>query len=213
MNNSLWRYLKMTQKQRYDLNPKFCVNCGEKILFKQNLSSTMKRKYCSLGCAASDGNKRHLSGRKKNYKPEVWRSRIEKAIADTKSMAAAAFSLNLEFKTFRSMAKELGVYAPNPGGRGTSKSKYPIEDVFSNKVYVRPQDLRKRLVILGIKEEKCERCEISDWRGQKAPLELHHIDGVRENNALNNIEILCPNCHAQTDNYKGKNKKASRGRR
>jgi hypothetical protein len=197
----------MTQKQKYDLNPKLCANCGEKIKFKGKMSTTIKRNYCSLGCSASHGNKNRLSGRGKNFIAKEWKSKIEKAIAETKSMAAAASSIDLEFKTFRSMAKELGLYNPNPGGRGTSKSRYPIEDVFSNKVYVRPQDLRKRLVILGIKEEKCERCGISEWRGRKAPLELHHVDGIRENNALENIEILCPNCHAQTDNYKGKNKK------
>jgi hypothetical protein len=38
-------------------------------------------------------------------------------------------------------------------------------------------------------------------------LELHHKDGDRTNNILSNIELLCPNCHALTDNYRGSKKK------
>jgi hypothetical protein len=200
----------MTKKQEYDLNPKFCKNCGKKIKFKGKISATLKREFCSLGCSAVYGNVNRLSGRGKEYVSNEWKSRIESSIAETKSMISAAQKIGLEFKTFRSMAKELGLYLPNQSGKGTFKAKYTIEDVFSNKVYLRPQDLRKKIISLGIKEAKCEKCGIAEWQGQPAPLELHHIDGVRENNALNNIEILCPNCHAQTDNYKGKNKRKNR---
>jgi hypothetical protein len=52
-----------------------------------------------------------------------------------------------------------------------------------------------------MKEERCEDCELSEWMGTKIPLELHHIDGNNENNNLDNLEILCPNCHALTDTY------------
>jgi hypothetical protein len=196
----------MSQKQKYDKNPKFCKQCKKKIEFKQKLSVTLKKEFCSLGCAASYGNMHGPLRRKKMYFAKEWSLKIKDAISKNNSMATAAQYLGLEFKTFRKMAKELKYWVPNPSGRGTSKSKYPIEDVFSNKVYVRPQDLKKRLIALKIKQEKCEVCNISEWQGRKAPLELHHIDGQRENNALENVMIICPNCHAQTDNYKGKNK-------
>jgi hypothetical protein len=67
--------------------------------------------------------------------------------------------------------------------------------------------LRSRLVREGIKDQRCERCGNTEWLGKKIPLELHHRDGDRRNNALSNIELLCPNCHAMTDNYRGSNKK------
>ena len=52
---------------------------------------------------------------------------------------------------------------------------------------------------------KCEICGISEWNGKPISLQLHHVDGNRKNNLLSNIQILCPNCHSQTDNYAGKN--------
>jgi len=53
---------------------------------------------------------------------------------------------------------------------------------------------------------KCNKCKNIEWNNQPIPLELEHKDGNSENNSLNNVEMLCPNCHAQTPTYKGKNK-------
>lgn len=58
----------------------------------------------------------------------------------------------------------------------------------------------------GLKWE-CQSCHNTEWLGEKIPLEIHHIDGDRRNNDASNIKILCPNCHAKTDNYKAKNRK------
>lgn len=65
--------------------------------------------------------------------------------------------------------------------------------------------IRKRLISLGIKEEKCERCGISEWRGKPIQIQIHHINGNRNDNRLENLQMLCPNCHAQTENYQAKN--------
>lgn len=51
------------------------------------------------------------------------------------------------------------------------------------------------------KENKCEICGITEWNGKPITCQLHHIDGNRQNNKLNNLIMLCPNCHSQTDNY------------
>lgn len=48
-------------------------------------------------------------------------------------------------------------------------------------------------------------CTLSEWMGEKLPLELHHIDGDRFNNQLENLQILCPNCHSLTPNHSKKN--------
>ncbi|HXG93246.1 MAG TPA: HNH endonuclease signature motif containing protein [Blastocatellia bacterium] len=57
---------------------------------------------------------------------------------------------------------------------------------------------------------RCEVCGITEWMDRPAPLELDHKDGDSSNNALDNIRLICPNCHAQTATYKGKNR--GRGR-
>lgn len=64
---------------------------------------------------------------------------------------------------------------------------------------------KERLFRDGIKERKCEKCGITEWMGEKIVLQVHHIDGNNQNNAIENIQILCPNCHSQTDNFCGKN--------
>ncbi len=50
--------------------------------------------------------------------------------------------------------------------------------------------------------------KLSLWLNKPIPLELHHKDGDNTNNELDNLELLCPNCHALTDNYRGRNKQA-----
>lgn len=65
--------------------------------------------------------------------------------------------------------------------------------------------IKKRLIDHKIKEHKCERCGLTHWENETIPLELHHINGNRYDNRIENLQLLCPNCHAQTDNYRGKN--------
>lgn len=67
--------------------------------------------------------------------------------------------------------------------------------------------LKNRLIKEGLKKKQCENCSIVLWLDNPTPLELHHIDGDRTNNLLSNLELLCPNCHAITDNYRGKKKR------
>lgn len=66
----------------------------------------------------------------------------------------------------------------------------------------RSHDLRKKLISEGVKEEKCERCLRTEWEGEKIPLELDHIDGNHSNNKLENLRILCYNCHGLTPTHR-----------
>ena len=66
--------------------------------------------------------------------------------------------------------------------------------------------LKKRLIKNGIKEHKCESCGLFEWNEKPIPIELNHINGINNDNRIENIQLLCPNCHAQTPNYRGKNK-------
>lgn len=96
----------------------------------------------------------------------------------------------------------------NKGQKNESR-KRPIEDYLSNKQTIQSWALKKRLLKENIFEHKCENCRSTTWLGKEIPLELHHIDGNHFNNNLNNLSMLCPNCHALTDNYRAKNKSRS----
>lgn len=68
--------------------------------------------------------------------------------------------------------------------------------------------LKKQLLKLNYKDHICENCNNSEWMGKEIPLELHHINGNRFDNRIENLKMLCPNCHALTDNYRAKNMSA-----
>ena len=126
------------------------------------------------------------------------------------SMAQASQILGLHFNTFKKYAIKFGCYKPNQGGKGVkgepSPSAYNLQDILNGK-YPEYQSfkLKNRLIKEGIKENKCECCGISEWNGKSLNLELHHIDGNSHNHLLDNLQLLCPNCHSQTDNFRSKN--------
>ena len=65
--------------------------------------------------------------------------------------------------------------------------------------------LKNRLLSQGIFEHKCYECGLTEWRGQPTPLELEHKNGDGSDNRLENLTLLCPNCHALTATYRGRN--------
>ena len=121
-----------------------------------------------------------------------------------KSMAKASRDLGIPFMTFKRKAVALGVYDPNPSGKGTKKGKNSTEDFLSNKVKIRSQRLKEILFEEGLKTPACEECRISEWNGKRMIFELDHIDGNNKNNSFDNLKILCPNCHSQTPTFRGR---------
>jgi DNA-binding CsgD family transcriptional regulator len=81
----------------------------------------------------------------------------------------------------------------------------PLDELL---VIGRPQTsrshLKARLIKAGLKENRCERCGITEWMGQPLTMELHHVNGDGTDNRLENLQLLCGNCHAQTDNWGGR---------
>ena len=88
------------------------------------------------------------------------------------------------------------------------KTRKSLEDILNNKCsYDSTSNLLNRLVKEGVKEYKCEECGVLNWNNKDISLQLHHKDGNKNNNKLDNLKILCPNCHSQTDNFCGKSLK------
>lgn len=95
----------------------------------------------------------------------------------------------------------------NVGERYISPVKAkPLVEILVENSFYQSYKLAKRLLKEGLKERKCECCGNITWLGKDIPLELHHINGDNTDNRIENLQILCPNCHALTDNYRGKNK-------
>ena len=138
-------------------------------------------------------------------------SEIVEASKNSKSAMAAAASLGIQYGTYKRHAIRLGVFTTNQSGAGLSKPilddrKMDLNDILSgNQPQYQSNKLRQRLLKEGVKEHKFEACGITEWLGHPAPLELDHIDGNRHNHKLENLRLLCPNCHSQTDTYRGKN--------
>lgn len=95
-------------------------------------------------------------------------------------------------------------------GKKLEDSKYhhgnPLKEILvKDSTYTNMSKLKNRILNEGLKERKCECCGLTEWLGQPISLEMHHVNGIKNDLRIENLQILCPNCHAQTDNYRGKN--------
>lgn len=131
------------------------------------------------------------------------------------SMADAARECNIPYMTFVYRAQQFGLYRPNQSHKGRlfddgAKKSVPLNEILEGR---RPTyktgTLRKRLLAHGILDNSCSECGIGpEWNGKSLTLELDHINGINNDHRLENLRILCPNCHSQTSTFRGKNKKA-----
>ena len=94
----------------------------------------------------------------------------------------------------------------NPNKR-KRKNKILNEELFANDGVHKGTHIRDRIISDNLITYKCQICEITDWQDKKLPLQIDHINGNNTDHRLENLRFLCPNCHAQTDTYCGKNKK------
>ena len=60
--------------------------------------------------------------------------------------------------------------------------------------------------LIKLRGRQCECCKLTEWYGKPINLEVHHINGDRTNNSLENLQLLCPNCHSYTENWRGRKK-------
>lgn len=121
--------------------------------------------------------------------------------------------LNVKYDTLNKALIELGInYKGNKNRKGIShkESQKNIDLYLRNQVRINASVLRKKLILNGIKEKKCECCGNTQWMGKNIPLELRHINMNHYDNRLENLQILCANCHAIAHDYSNsKNKPMS----
>lgn len=88
------------------------------------------------------------------------------------------------------------------------KTKKLLEEILVENSSYNTSQLRHRLVKENIKKEICEICGISSWNDKKIILQIDHINGINSDHRIENLRLICPNCHSQTETYcKGIRKK------
>ena len=116
------------------------------------------------------------------------------------------------YKTVQARIRKLDLDTSHFLGQGwvrgksiTLRAPQPLVELLVEGSSVRSSHLKKRLLREGLKLPVCEECMGTVWRGRAMPLELEHINGRNSDNRLENLALLCPNCHAQTSTYRGRN--------
>ena len=146
------------------------------------------------------------------------------AVKNNVSIASVARCLNLKpsgsnYDTIHTKIKLLKLNTSHFTGKGWNvgkkyrsiKKKTELAKVLvQNSEWVNTFHLKKRLLKENIKEYRCECCKRSEWMGKPIPLELHHVNGIKNDLRLKNLQLLCPNCHSFTDNYRGRGMSAQK---
>jgi len=116
------------------------------------------------------------------------------------------------YKQIKKYLNQLSIDYTHLTGQGWRKGStdpvikaIPLKNILIKNSFYNSNRLRKRLINEKIFKHKCLECNNSKWNGKKIPLELDHINGINTDNRLCNLRLLCPNCHALTSTYRGKN--------
>lgn len=211
-----------------------CLKCGAHFPnwvsidgVKKNLAS---RKYC-LDCSPwGEHNTKPLHGNtgptSKIY--QVPEEEFRKIVAKSPSYSAAIRSIGMfpypgHYRTLKRRIAECGIDVSHmvEGRAQISRSisraagarrRRPISDYLVEHSSLPGVTLKKRLIAEGFIEEKCDECGMGpEWNDKPLSLHLDHINGVHDDARPENLRLLCPNCHSQTDTYAGRNRKKRAG--
>ena len=162
-----------------------------------------------------------MPGRRRNWTDED----LQRAVVAAHSMADVLRALGLQpaggnYENLHRHVKRLALDVSHWTGRGHLRGKsgwrrprQPLTLLLRQGSTYHSSKLRRRLIAESVLAARCANCGLTRWLAKEIPLELDHIDGDRENNQLSNLRIICPNCHALTPTYRGRNKRLKMSKR
>lgn len=138
------------------------------------------------------------------------RQEIEKFVNESFSYAQLAKKIGYNdqskngstYRVIHEMIDTLNLDVSHFKGQGWNKDNFDYSRFTYGKKIKSSQAVD---AIIALRGHKCEVCGLTEWIDSPIPLEVHHIDGQELNSELNNLLLICPNCHALTDNYRGRN--------
>lgn len=140
---------------------------------------------------------------------------LREAVAESYSIRASLKKLGLapqggNYRTFHRAVEYYDIDTSHFTGKAWSSGKKlgpnkPIEYYLTNQGSISSYHLKNRLLNEGLLEYICVICNNTEWMGEPIPLQLDHINGQHYDNSLENIRLLCPNCHALTSTFRGRN--------
>ena len=113
--------------------------------------------------------------------------------------------------SLKKMYEELNLDTSHFKGQGWNKDNYNY-DTFK-KATKKKNGKSTRKALIALRGEKCECCGLTKWLEKPINLEVHHLDGDRSNNSLENLQLLCPNCHSYKPTFTHKKNKRNHTRR
>ena len=194
----------------FDSRPKHIIPLGR----------NSERDFCFVSCLGTSTTylyKNIFTMHKKRTKED-----FEKAAKESFSIAGMCRCLNLKpaggnYKLIHDAIIRYNIDIGHFTGQGWNTNlrfkpfqEKPLIEILVKDSTYQSHKLKRRLILEGVKLHVCESCRLTEWLGKPIPLELHHINGNNSDNRLENLLLLCPNCHALTDSYRGKNKKVAK---